>query len=98
MQDFEQLDMFAIDQVDNKLHRLHERSKEVLAAIKSIDPDKNVVAIFCDIVHSFLAEENGKFNLYIFNDYQGLNSFRFDNLTFKEIPNTEKWIRVKKDG
>lgn len=95
---YNQLDMFAIDQEDNELQRLKDRSKEVLAAIKRIDPDINVVAIFCDIIHSFIVEENGKFNLYIFNDAQKLDSFRFDNWSFKDIPDREEWIKVKEVG
>ncbi len=88
-----QMDIFEIDEDEQKGERLKTRAIEVLNAIRNIDPDINVVAIFCDIVHSFIVEEDGKFNLYIFNDYEKLDSFRFDNWTFKGIPN--HFIKIK---
>jgi len=91
--DMVQLDLFEVNEVEQKEGRLKARAKVVLTFIKKIDPNINVVAIFCDIVHSFIVEEDGKFNLYIFNDYEKLDSFRFDNWTFSGIPS--HFIKIK---
>lgn len=93
-----QLDLFKIDESEEKDERLKIRAKEVYDAIRKIDPNINVVAIFCDIVHSFIVQEGDVFKLYIFDDREKLDSFRFDNWTFRGIPKNFIMIRKKEEG